>query len=281
MKFCNDLEDMLACFNAECYRGMGGLITTVEELSEAQVFLPETIYEMFDHVTALAEGTEKNKCVIEIWKTDTLSAAKKISDSGVCSVTALVFGHPASPGGSIRKLKREDVAQEEAICAHTSLLLSLESHGAEPYYEFQRQDKSFQTSDAVLFSPNVLIVDKKQNRVTHKISCITSAAPMCSVFTERLEDVSDFEMDRIWLQRWTALFVVLAHLKCKFLILGAWGCGAFSNSPQRVSATLRKVFENNMHVFFEHIVIAIPDQKKYDTFFQNLVDYIQTEGEYH
>lgn len=268
----DDLEEMLACFRTGGYRGMRELGTTLEDLSEAHVFMPETIYELFDHITIPAVMDEEQRCLIEVWQTDTLTAAKKLVDSGCLSVTALVFGHPTSPGGSIKTLRRGDIAQEENLAANTSLLISQESPIARPYYEFHRQTNSFQASDAVLFSPNVLIVDKAQNKVTHKISCATSVAPMCSVFTKRLEGMSDAGMDRIWLQRWTSLLVTLANLKCKTLILGAWGCGAFSNSTQRVAATLKKVLENNMQMFFERIVVAVPEQENYEIFHRSLSD---------
>ena len=43
------------------------------------------------------------------------------------------------------------------------------------------------------------------------------------------------------------------------LVLGAWGCGAFENDPQRTALDFRKALESDYSGAFSEIVFAIAD----------------------
>ena len=43
------------------------------------------------------------------------------------------------------------------------------------------------------------------------------------------------------------------------LVLGAWGCGAFRNDPQRTANDFRKAIESDFRGAFSDIVFAITD----------------------
>lgn len=43
------------------------------------------------------------------------------------------------------------------------------------------------------------------------------------------------------------------------LVLGAWGCGAFGNDPQRTAADFRKALEGEFANTFSDVVFAIAD----------------------
>jgi uncharacterized protein (TIGR02452 family) len=43
------------------------------------------------------------------------------------------------------------------------------------------------------------------------------------------------------------------------LVLGAWGCGAFSNDPCSVAREFREALEQESAGSFQHIVFAITD----------------------
>lgn len=260
-----ELEELLDIFRRGIYTDHEGTIKKMPyallQLSEAKVFLPETIYGFFDSVNPNIDASNKGN--IRVVKTDTLSAVKQLEDAEV-ETTILNFAHPNNPGGSIRRLGRADVAQEENICSSTSLILSLESSNAQKFYEYHTNPSL--GSDAVLYSPYVLLFDRESRKI-QKISCVSAAAPMCSVFSNRIEDYSDKDMDRLWERRWASLLVVLQHLEKKNIILGGWGTGAFSNSVERVAKMAREVlFAQGFRFYFNDILFAIPDDKKCNVF---------------
>jgi uncharacterized protein (TIGR02452 family) len=43
------------------------------------------------------------------------------------------------------------------------------------------------------------------------------------------------------------------------LVLGAWGCGAFANDPQRTAVDFRRALENDFSGAFSDVVFAITD----------------------
>ena len=110
---------------------------TREQMEEAEVFLPQDIQTISESKLPYVNVLERCRysCVNE----DSFSLARKkqreLADSmggnAAKKILVLNLANPVHPGGGVRKGSR---AQEEDLCRKSSLLLSLESVNALPYY---------------------------------------------------------------------------------------------------------------------------------------------------
>lgn len=69
--------------------------------------------------------------------------------------------------------------------------------------------------------------------------------------------IDDDELLSIQTARIDRIFQVAAYKGADILILGAFGCGAFSNDPRIVAIAFKKAVEKYRN-FFKEIVFAIP-----------------------
>lgn len=147
-------------------------------------------------------------------------------------VLILNFANPVNPGGGVRRGAR---AQEEDLCRKSSLLLSLESSEAQPYYDYNRSLNTFMGSDAMIFTPTVEIIRDDKGALLEKtriVSVLTCAAPM---ITQGKEGLTEEVYRQMLLTRITGMLKCAAAFGYKVLVLGAWGCGAFGNDAAVMS----------------------------------------------
>ena len=141
---------------------------TRQQMEEARVFLPREVKAVseskdFEHYHVL--GRCGYSCVNE----DSFTLARKrteefsydLEEADAKPVLVLNLANPVHPGGGVRKGSK---AQEEDLCRKSSLLVSLESRNALPYYEYNRSLYTYMGSDAVIIHPQVEIIkDEKGN----------------------------------------------------------------------------------------------------------------------
>lgn len=147
-------------------------------------------------------------------------------------IMVLNFANPVNPGGGVRYGAR---AQEEDLCRKSSLLLSLESRDAARYYAYNREQDTRMGSDAVIFTPKVEIIKDACGELlddTIVLSVLTCAAPMV---TRGTEGMSEDEYREMVYRRILGMLNCSAYFGCSYLILGAWGCGAFGNDARVIS----------------------------------------------
>lgn len=167
-------------------------------------------------------------------------------------VALLNFASYKNPGGMYMK---GSVAQEEYLCHASTLYNVLEQfHG---YYEWnvEHLNRGMYRNRAI-YSPDVMFTN-----CGRKADVITCAAPNKSVliqygrFTEAenrkaLEERIDFVRD------------ICLTENVKTIILGAWGCGVFSQDAGAVAGLFDRAFKNTGI----NCIYAIPDQKTYNVF---------------
>lgn len=147
-------------------------------------------------------------------------------------VAVLNFADALTPGG----LVFEGVeTQEEDLCRCSNLYPCI-SQGKvfDDYYGYNRSLENDIYSDRLIYSKDVLFFkDEDYWCIPIKTKCdvITCPAPVeCSdkqVFINRIKCI-----------------IGAAHYKgVDTLILGSWGCGAFSNDPQLVATTFKEVLD--------------------------------------
>ncbi len=245
-----ELDDTLEILEKGCYQTQGRnvrLKLNREQMEEVKVFLPQDVQEIggkkdFAHVISLG------RCGYSCENEDSFTLARKrtkelsgeICGENAKPVLVLNLANPVNPGGGVRRGAK---AQEEDLCRKSSLLLSLESSGAAPYYEYNRSLLTYMGSNAVMIHPQVEIIkDEKGNLLpeTVVVAVMTCAAPM---LTYGREGLSEKRYETMMFGRITGMLKVAAYLGYRYLVLGAFGCGAFDNDAKVVSDLFYKALK--------------------------------------
>ncbi|MCD7825225.1 MAG: TIGR02452 family protein [Clostridiaceae bacterium] len=252
------LENTLNILEYGCYDEAGQnikLIFSQEQMREIQVFLPEDI-EMLRRENGLFKGSAESKtqddsCIFSCENADALFLAQKkyndLKKKGESSPKVLVLNlaSAAQPGGQTRKGAS---AQEEDLCRRTSLLLSLESDAAKPYYDYNNARKTHMGSDAVMLSPYVEVMKGSSSELLSEpfpVSVMSCAAPMVRL---GLEGMTQQEYEEMLCKRIQGMLLVAASQGYRHLILGAFGCGVYGNDAATVSDLFDSAIRSFMYV---------------------------------
>lgn len=180
--------------------------------------------------------------------------------------TVLNFASFLSPGGGY--MKGCD-AQEECLC-HASTLYQVLSQFTKSFYLNNKKDSNNGLFyDVGLFSPNIIFHDEysvnvitvaSPNMNEYKKYCYTENIPQI-IITERNQEILERRID--------FLLGILNKMKQKTIILGAFGCGVFMQSPMIVSSIFHKLLETKYKRCFKRVIFAIPRNNvnmNYDAF---------------
>jgi uncharacterized protein (TIGR02452 family) len=235
------LKDTLSIFQKGFYQRNGGIIKCLpsKKLAQATVFFPEDIKQL--RSIKKRHPRFANNCSIFCENMDSFSAAIKLapyvgkyysSRKSSENVLVLNFANPTNPGGGVRSGAR---AQEEDLCRKSSLLLSLESDSAKPYYSYHQQLSSPFSSDSIILSPEVQIIKDAEGNLLEApvtVSVLTCAAPIIRKGDRKM---SQEQYRSLLSERIAGILGVAASLGYRVLVLGAFGCGAFGNDAEIVS----------------------------------------------
>ena len=212
------------------------LKTTICQMKEAKVFLPDDI-ERLCGGGLIPQGTIQDSCETSCKNMDSYTMAREIVRDPHRfgegdRILVLNFANPVNIGGGVRRGAR---AQEEDLCRQSSLLLSLESDEAAPYYRYNRSLHTMMGSDAMIISPTVEIVRDGGGRWlddTDVVSVLTCAAPY---IRDGFEGMTFDEYRAMMAHRIRGILYCSASEGYTHLVLGAWGCGAFGNDPKLIA----------------------------------------------
>ena len=274
------LSDTLSIFDKGYYVKNGQSIKTKlskEEQCASEILLPDQVKYICENPTIERNhviGKTKYFCVNE----DSYSVAMRIKHNLIdkdSKVLVLNFANPVHPGGGVRRGAR---AQEEDLCRKSSLLCSLEDKAAREYYEYNASLHTYMGSDAIIMSPTVEIIRSANGELLDEseiVSVMTCAAPMVTL---GLEGMTQQEYERMFYDRIVATLKVAVHYGYSYLVLGAWGCGAFGNDAKVVSKLYYKALrelkynECSHESLFEQIYFAVLDRStglyNYNSFFE-------------
>ena len=184
------------------------------------------------------------------------------------SVLLLSFASGTSPGGMYKGDRRQRMkSQEEHICAHTGLYECLISPQAASYYASNRALKGMAKplqSDLMVYSPDVPLAMGQTRLVT--VSIVSSPAVVASSFriqrnmARHPEEETEQLIRSTMLGRIRGIFQLAISRQHSILVLGAFGCGVFANSP----ATIADCFAEAIREFASHfkvIVFSIVDPR--------------------
>ncbi len=290
------LEDTLSILEQGYYRLDGKTVRlklSREQQKAVQVYLPEDVQKIcgakdFPHVHVVG------RCGYGCENADSFTLARKrasqfsydLEQKDAKPVLVLNLANPVHPGGGVRKGAR---AQEEDLCRKSSLLVSLESRDASAYYQYNKALNTYMGSDAVMIHPQVEILkDEKGDLLpeTAVVAVMTCAAPM---LLYGMDGMSQESYEAMMYRRITGMLKVAAYLGYRFLVLGAFGCGAFRNDAGTVSDIFYKALkefdfdgmkENDM---FRRIDFAVmdhsADQYNFREFSRNFSHFYRDEDE--
>ncbi len=211
-----------------------GLGLTPARMTDARVLLPEEVRSLS------VDETETGSCAFSCENMDALSLAhKKYNDpsyaakSGDSRILLLNLASAVRPGGGVRDGLG---GQEEDLCRSSTLLMSLESEAAKPYYDYNNELNTRMGSDAVILSPEVVVFrDGAEGELLDEpftISVITCSAPNVRF---GYEGKTEEDYKKMLYERIEGILRSAVSFGYKNIILGAFGCGAFKNDAALVS----------------------------------------------
>lgn len=176
----------------------------------------------------------------------------------------LNFASYKNPGG---KFLEGSSAQEESLC-HDSILYNVLRRFDRDYYAKHREKGATNKSlyyDRCILSPRVLFEFKnKKEELAYFPNVITCAAPNVSAYFKYCATRSpeeEIKVAEILRKRVEFILNVAYANHITKLILGAFGCGVFSNDPYVLSAIFLDLLTNRFENCFDSIIFAIPDEK--------------------
>ena len=201
-------------------------------------------------------------CVFTVTNADSFAAAKDYKYPLVMN-----FANANVPGGGF---KLGATAQEEALCRNSTLYASIGSESAKEMYAYNNRHFNPLSSDYMLISPTVWVFrspDTATLQKPYKTAVVTVAAPNkrgAAMF------VSQDKTDTAMTNRIRYMLKAAAENNFKDLVLGAWGCGAFGNAPEKVAGYFKKVLvDEEMGKYFDTVCFAIygkTDGRNYTAF---------------
>jgi uncharacterized protein (TIGR02452 family) len=201
----------------------------------------------------------KFKTNITIQQSTTLEAAQKLAEAKPDSdLFVLNFASAKRPGGGFLGGAK---AQEESIARSSALYHCLLTQP--DYYSANARDKTLIYTHHFIYSPDVPVFknDKGQYLIPYyKASILSAPAPNRKAIS-RIGGGSDAEekYKKAFLKRMDRLLAVACKYNHTRLVLGAWGCGVFGNSPMEVAMMFKGLLLGRYSGCFDEVVFAVLD----------------------
>ncbi len=233
-------EDTMQILKQGFYEKNGSKIAlklSAADMQNIQVCLPDDVKAICDNTDFMPTAEENVSCVHSCENIDSYALARKRVAEGISKVLVLNLASPVHPGGGVRRGAR---AQEEDLCRKSSLLLSLESTTASKYYDYNKSLHTFMGSDALMLTPQVEIIKDESGALLNEtviVAVLTCAAPKVSGGKEGMSEV---EYRLLVYNRIVGMLKAAAFFGYRYLILGAWGCGAYGNDASVISDLFRR-----------------------------------------
>jgi uncharacterized protein (TIGR02452 family) len=184
---------------------------------------------------------------VQVANETTLLAARRLTDAGE-RVLALNFANGIHPGGGFLGGAR---AQEEVLCRSSALYATLQG---DPMYAAHQRRPQPDSTDWAILSPDVPVFRDDQGTALDTpwtLSILTCAAPYAPALGQpRAGDLLEARIRRV--------LAVARAFGYSALVLGAWGCGAFRNDPERTARDFKTAIGEHAGGFAE-VVFAISD----------------------
>lgn len=240
----------------------------------------------FDTIDAQIKQRYENEAKVVVSQKRTFEAAIGYEDNKVC---VLNFASATTPGGGVTK---GSSAQEEALCRCSTLYpcISVKEMWNGFYYPHRNAKNPIHNDDCI-YTPNVVVFKSDTDRPKllkvedwKKVDVITCAAPnlrpkpsnaMNGGDGEVAVKLSNRELQNIHEDKLRRILDIALVNNVEVMILGAFGCGAFQNSPLVVATAMHNVIKDYLREFkaIEFAVYCGPrDQMNYNEFVKVMRD---------
>lgn len=216
-----------------------------------------------DHFVAMAG---KVKCLdphVMIAADTTFHCAQNMLVEGK-KIAVLNFANAYRPGGGV---KDGAMAQEECLCRSSNLYESLTiPYLIRHYYKWNEKNTGDMSSDRIIYSPQVTVFKSDDTYPENleewfHVDVITCAAPYYD--TQKKKPVTIDKLTDVFEKRIRNLLEVAIANKVDYLVLGAFGCGAFHNPPELVASVFKRLLIDQGYArYFEKVVFAIKKSKE-------------------
>ncbi len=195
---------------------------------------------------------------IHVSKDRSLTAAKKLKAAYPDHrIGVLNFASAAKPGGGVIRGAR---AQEESLCRCTTLYKCLDTKKMwANYYAPNCKRNDRMNTDTCIYSPDVVVCrtdtqlpERMPQEEWYQLDIITCAAPdfrYCEIPPEERQHAMHCSRAR-------RILSIALHDGITVLVLGAFGCGAFQNTPTAVAEAYRDVLKE-YDGYFRHVEFAV------------------------
>jgi uncharacterized protein (TIGR02452 family) len=172
--------------------------------------------------------------------------------------TVLNYASATKPGGGYLTGAR---AQEEDVCRSSALYTSLIC--APGFYDYHKKNRDGRYSHRMIWTPDVVVYRHATTLALlptpYLTSFITSAAPNAGAIAKN-NPAALPQVSNILLERASRILAVAAAHNATNLVLGAWGCGVFRNSPAEVGAIFKNLLIGGpFDGRFDKVVFAVYD----------------------
>lgn len=259
----------------EVFKDTEDLYTNYSGIEDAAEYCKKHTHIYDNIVVKKRDNIYSRQALIKVTNRDTITAAQEYSskiedemNNGFVGI--LNFASATTPGGGVTK---GSSAQEECICRCSTLYPALNQRKCwDKYYNVNRASGTNLGSDTIIYTQDVLIIkDKNYKRLndTFYVDVITCAAPNLREKPSNLYNdgasktqltLTDEELYDIHVKRARCIFEVAIEQGIDYLVLGAFGCGAFKNNPEIVAKAYNDVLSEYKYNF-KIIDFAIIDGK--------------------
>ena len=258
-------------------------LTVLRESIEQSIKLTKLYLEGYKFVLNNT-GIKSNDYNIIITPNRTLEAVNKyyVINDKKGKIGVLNFASAKHPGGGVLQGAR---SQEESLCRASTLYSCLNTEYLKENYYSYHIKKKCEYSDRIIYIPNISVFKTDDNVFSqildeknwYNIDVISCAAHNQKAYKVEYEKLKEINYNKI-----KAIIECAVENNIDNLILGAFGCGAFSNPPQLVSKTFKKILiDENYYKYFENIHFAIfttlNEKKNVDEFTKTFEKYIKKQ----
>lgn len=272
------------------YESDDTLIVAIKSSIEQQQVILETDKIEKDTV----EKRYDTQVKIVVSKKRSLDAAKAYKDYKVCVHN---FASATNPGGGV---ENGSSAQEEAICRCSTLFPCISTPDVRSiFHENHRNmlrmglldalynDDCIYTPDIIVFKGDTDNPEVMKENEWYKVDIITCAAPnlrsrpsnaMNPDSGSKAVVIKPNELLNLHMKRIRRILDIAKVKGDEVVILGAFGCGAFQNSPDIVAEAMARIIPEYYNDFkvIEFAVYCPPkDTKNYDTFNRRLAPFVK------
>lgn len=231
---------------------------------------------------------------IVVSKKRSLEAAKAYSNYKVCVHN---FASATNPGGGV---ENGSSAQEEAICRCSTLFPCISTPEIRSaFYDKHRNmlrngvmdalynDDCIYTPDVVIFKTDTDYPNLMEENEWYKVDIITCAAPnlrrrpsnaMNPGSGDKAVVMKPNDLMKLHMKRVGKILDIAKKNGAEVVILGAFGCGAFQNSPDIVAEAMARLipeYRNDFKVIEFAVYCPPRDTKNYDVFSRRLGQFMK------